>query len=114
MGHVAHGWINVPVKNNVKEKVLVMKGMKIQENGMGQKNDHETQVKYITQRYFSMSNRYSVLVDENDEDNEDKENEWQGIKINIDVACDMSMFIDDAVSKKWPQELQEYYKDKCV
>ncbi|GJV35582.1 zinc knuckle CX2CX4HX4C containing protein [Tanacetum coccineum] len=37
----------------------------------------------------------------------------EGIKINIDVACDMCVPIDDEEVKKWPQDPQEYYKDRC-
>ncbi|GKB74085.1 zinc knuckle CX2CX4HX4C containing protein [Tanacetum coccineum] len=51
------------------------------------------------EKYVSVKNnvkeKVSVMEDGNNEDNEDIENEWQGIKINIDVACDMAMFIGD-------------------
>ena len=52
-----------------------------------------------------------MLVDENEDD---MMNELQGIKVNIDVACEMGLPIDDEVSSKWPEDLQQYYKDKCV
>ncbi|GJY18809.1 RNA-directed DNA polymerase, eukaryota, reverse transcriptase zinc-binding domain protein [Tanacetum coccineum] len=42
-----------------------------------------------------------------------KDQATQGIKINIDVACDMGIPIGEEESVKWPQDLQEYYKTKC-
>ncbi|GKA65309.1 RNA-directed DNA polymerase, eukaryota, reverse transcriptase zinc-binding domain protein [Tanacetum coccineum] len=53
----------VPMKNMAKEKTSDMEGMNKQE---------------------------MALVDE---EQDDKINEWQGIKINIDVACDMGILI---------------------
>ncbi|GJR88120.1 RNA-directed DNA polymerase, eukaryota, reverse transcriptase zinc-binding domain protein [Tanacetum coccineum] len=73
----------VPVKNNSKEKVSVMEEMQKQENMLA------------------------------DEDEEDKINELQGIKINIDVACDMGIPISEEESREWPHDLQDYYNNKC-
>ena len=69
------------------------------------------EVKHIAQRDFKTSNRFDVLADENEAD---KINELQGIKVNIDVACEMGLPIDEEVSSKWPEDLQQYYKNKCL
>ncbi|GJT01521.1 zinc knuckle CX2CX4HX4C containing protein [Tanacetum coccineum] len=76
----------VPVKDNGKEKVSGVQSMKKQEMDKG---DKKTQ----------------ALAEDNEEGKDDKENEWQGIRINIDVACDMGIPIDEEESSKWPQEL---------
>ncbi|PWA90162.1 Phytosulfokine [Artemisia annua] len=71
----------------------------------------ETQVKHIAQRNFTTKNRYAALVDE---EGEDVQNELEGIKINIDVACEMGIDISNEERSKWPKELQEYYEQKCL
>ncbi|PWA52653.1 zinc knuckle CX2CX4HX4C [Artemisia annua] len=100
-------------KSNEKEKEIVT-GDKQQQ---GKKKDvvvegvKESQVKYIAQRDFKTNNRYSVLANESVEDTM---NELQGIKVKIDVACEMGIPIDEEESKKWHEELQRYYEEKCV
>ncbi|PWA61279.1 ribosomal protein S7e [Artemisia annua] len=37
-------------------------------------------------------------------------NEWQGVIINIDVACEMGIQFDEEEMLKWPQNLKDYYK----
>ncbi|GKE32650.1 hypothetical protein Tco_1451972, partial [Tanacetum coccineum] len=100
----------VPVKNMAKGKTSDMEGMKKQEVDKETRKDQTTQVKHIAQNNFSLNNRFSALTDE---EQDDKLNEWQGIKINIDVGYDMRVLIDEEESVKWPQDLQEYYKTKC-
>ncbi|GKA84722.1 hypothetical protein Tco_0806376 [Tanacetum coccineum] len=51
--------------------------------------------------------RFYVLTEE---DGEDLENELMGIRVNINVAYDMGIYIDEEEKKKWPKELQKY---KC-
>ncbi|GJR22235.1 hypothetical protein Tco_0970762 [Tanacetum coccineum] len=100
----------VPVKNMAKGKTSDMEGMKKQEVDKETRKDQTTQVKHIAQNNFSLNNRFSALTDE---EQDDKLNEWQGIKINIDVGYDMRVLIDEEESVKLPQDLQEYYKTKC-
>ncbi|PWA52084.1 hypothetical protein CTI12_AA458220 [Artemisia annua] len=71
----------------------------------------ETQVKHIAQKNFTTKNRYAALADEEDDD---MQNEIRGIKINIDVACEMGIDISSKERSKWPKELQEYYEQKCM
>ncbi|GJU49344.1 putative nucleotidyltransferase, ribonuclease H [Tanacetum coccineum] len=47
--------------------------------------NQDTQVKHIAQKNFSLNNRFSALAEEDDE----------------------------KYSMKWPQDLQDYYKEKC-
>ncbi|PWA93432.1 DUF4283 domain-containing protein [Artemisia annua] len=101
------------VKNTGKDKESVMVDKQQQSNkevavGEGIKKN---EVKHIAQRDFKTSNRYAALANDN---GDDMVNELQGIKVNIDVACEMGIPIDDEVSSKWPEDLQQYYKDKCV
>nr|GEU96631.1 hypothetical protein [Tanacetum cinerariifolium]GEV08250.1 hypothetical protein [Tanacetum cinerariifolium] len=98
------------VKNMAKEKTSDMEGMNKQELDKEVRKDQATQVKHMAQKNFSLSNRFSTLVDE---EQDDKLNELQGIKINIDVACDMGIPIGEEESVKWPHDLQEYYKTMC-
>ncbi|GKC32324.1 RNA-directed DNA polymerase, eukaryota, reverse transcriptase zinc-binding domain protein [Tanacetum coccineum] len=69
----------VPVKNNEKNKASDMEGIQNQENGKSKKNDQDSKVKHIAQRNFSASNRYSILADENTEEEDDNLNELQVI-----------------------------------
>ncbi|GKB13411.1 hypothetical protein Tco_0847334 [Tanacetum coccineum] len=41
-----------------------------------------------------------ALAEDNEEGKDDKENEWQGVRINIDVACDIGIPIDKEESSK--------------
>ncbi|PWA61076.1 reverse transcriptase domain, Reverse transcriptase zinc-binding domain protein [Artemisia annua] len=70
----------------------------------------ETQVKHIAQKNFTTKNRFAALADDG---KEDEQNELIGIKINIDVACEMGIDISNEERSKWPKELQEYYAQKC-
>ncbi|PWA38380.1 hypothetical protein CTI12_AA581960 [Artemisia annua] len=70
----------------------------------------ETQVKHIAQKNFTTKNRFEALADDG---KEDEQNELIGIKINIDVACEMGIDISNEERSKWPKELQEYYVQKC-
>ncbi|PWA81997.1 zinc knuckle CX2CX4HX4C [Artemisia annua] len=97
------------VKNNEKGKEVIMEEMQNQEKNKGGNSGRSSQVKHISQRNFNTKNRYSVLATEVDDGNE---NEWQGVKVNIDVACEMGIPFDEEEVLKWPQNLQEYYKMK--
>ncbi|GJS44535.1 RNA-directed DNA polymerase, eukaryota, reverse transcriptase zinc-binding domain protein [Tanacetum coccineum] len=46
-------------------------------------NSEDKNVKFIAQRNFNTNNRFSALAEEEEED---RMNEWNGIKVNIDVA----------------------------
>ncbi|PWA80363.1 Zinc knuckle CX2CX4HX4C [Artemisia annua] len=61
--------------------------------------------------YFEHGNRFDVLA--SSEDGE-KSNDWQGVKINIDVACEMGIPFDEDEVGKWHLDLQEYYKKRCA
>ncbi|PWA35896.1 zinc knuckle CX2CX4HX4C [Artemisia annua] len=49
-----------------------------------------------------------------DDGGEEKKNEWQEVKVNIDVACEMGIPFDENEVIKWPHELQKYYIEKCA
>ncbi|GJU08699.1 RNA-directed DNA polymerase, eukaryota, reverse transcriptase zinc-binding domain protein, partial [Tanacetum coccineum] len=79
------------------------------EKNQKEKNNEGRNVKFIAQRNFNTKNTFSVLakyVDEN------TTNEEQGIRVNIDVAFEIGVPIDEEEAQKWPQDLQEYYRDK--
>ncbi|GJR85807.1 zinc knuckle CX2CX4HX4C containing protein [Tanacetum coccineum] len=97
-----NGWQSVPRRGGFSSRG------KGSFNGRGGFNN--VQVNDGKRYNFSLSNRFLALVDE---EQDDKMNEWPGIKINIDVACDMGIPIGEEESVKWPQDLQEYYKTKC-
>ncbi|PWA86113.1 zinc knuckle CX2CX4HX4C [Artemisia annua] len=102
---------NSQVKENVKGKEFMGENVQKREKNKGVNSGKEDQVKFIAQRNFFSKNRFDALkVDGND----DMMNEWQGVKVNIDVACEMGIPFDENEVAKWPQELKTYYNDKCA
>ncbi|PWA49529.1 zinc knuckle CX2CX4HX4C [Artemisia annua] len=108
---VNHGRKNDQTKDNVKGKDIMVEDKQNQEKSKEVNNGKESSVKFIAQRNFTSKNRFDVLAKGVDED---MGNEWQGVKVNIDVACEIGIPFDEDEVGKWPQELQTYYNDKCA
>ncbi|PWA93695.1 ATPase, F1/V1/A1 complex, alpha/beta subunit, Zinc knuckle CX2CX4HX4C [Artemisia annua] len=102
---------NYQAKNNVKGKDVVVENVQNQEKKQEADKTKENNVKYIAQRNFISKNKFDVLARGEVDDNV---NEWQGVKVNIDVACEMGIPFDEDEMSKWPNDLQNYYKDKCA
>ncbi|PWA87994.1 hypothetical protein CTI12_AA124890 [Artemisia annua] len=122
-GFNGRGGYNGIHANNEKRYATNNRNEKDKENVGGEKQQqgkkkdvvvegiNESLIKHIAKSDFKTTNRYAVLENEGEED---LMNELQGIKVNIDVACEMGIPIGEEESKKWPEELQRYYEEKCV
>ncbi|PWA81816.1 zinc knuckle CX2CX4HX4C [Artemisia annua] len=102
---------NVQMKSSDKGKEVVVEGIKNQEKNKEMNNGKEDKVKFIAQRNFTSKNRFDALAKG---EGDDSGNEWQGVKVNIDVACEMGIPFDEDEVVKWPNDLQAYYKEKCA
>ncbi|GJR47914.1 RNA-directed DNA polymerase, eukaryota, reverse transcriptase zinc-binding domain protein [Tanacetum coccineum] len=101
----------VHVKSSDKDKTSDVHGINKQEVDKEKNKNQDAQVKHIAQKNISLNSKFSALAEEDDES--DIMNGWQGIKVNIDVACDIGIPINEEDSMKWPHDLQDYYKEKC-
>nr|GEW90266.1 hypothetical protein [Tanacetum cinerariifolium] len=91
------------------DKVSAVEDIQNQEENQKAKNSGDKNVKFIAQMNFSTNNRYPVLADE---EVENRVNEEQVIRVNIDLAFEMEVPICDEEIYKWPIDLQKYYIDK--
>ena len=86
------------MKSNDKNKEVVVEGEHKQVKNKGGNSSKEPHVNFIAQRKFKTQNRYSALANDIDDSNG---NEWQGVKVNIDVACEMGIPFDELEMLKW-------------
>ncbi|PWA78096.1 hypothetical protein CTI12_AA216550 [Artemisia annua] len=100
---------NGSLKSNEKNKEISVEGDQKQVNNRAGNGSKEHNVHFIAQGSFKTQNRYSALASDVEESSG---NEWQGVKVNIDVACEMGIPFDEEEMLKWPKELQDYYKIK--
>ena len=98
------------VNNGEKGKNVVSEVTENQKKGNVKAKPKEPQVKHIAQKKFTTKNRFAALASEEEED---VQNEIEGIKIKIDVSCEMGIDISSEERDKWPKDLQDYYEQKC-
>nr|GEV46674.1 hypothetical protein [Tanacetum cinerariifolium] len=96
----------------VIEVVLAVEEEVNMEKNQKEKNNEGRNVKFITQRNFNTKNRFSVLAEDV---NEDTTNEEPSNKVNIDVAFEMGVLInEDKVKEMWTDEMFEFYQGKVI
>ncbi|PWA47963.1 hypothetical protein CTI12_AA495140 [Artemisia annua] len=98
---------NTKMTENSARKVETVKVNKANEK-VNVKEDSKG--KNVQKEAIKTMNRFGVLVDE---DEASGSNDWQNMKMNIDVACDLGIDIPDDEKKEWTKELHDYYKLKC-